>query len=87
MQEQKEVSQPAARAAPLTKFAITMRYQGKERTTDIPSLASPAIETLALEAMSRGLSIAALIGRVLVAVIDKDMIRKILPDEVPPSSA
>ena len=25
--------------------------------------------------------------RVLVAVIDKDMIRKILPDEVPPSSA
>ena len=33
------------------------------------------------------LSIAALIGRVLVAVIDKDMIRKILPDEVPPSSA
>jgi len=87
VQEQKEVSQPAARAAPLTKFAITMRYQGKERTTDIPSLASPAIETLALEAMSRGLSIAALIGRVLVAVIDKDMIRKILPDEVPPSSA
>ena len=42
---------------------------------------------LALEAMSRDLSITALIGQVLVAVIDKDMIRKILPDEVPPSSA
>ena len=55
--------------------------------TDIPSLPSAAIEGLAFEAMSRDLSIAALIGRVLVAVIDKDMIRKILPDEVPPSSA
>ena len=87
VREQKEVSQPAARAAPLAKFAIMMRYQGKERTTDIPSLPSAAIEVLALEAMSRDLSIAALIGRVLVAVIDKDMIRKILPDEVPPSSA
>ena len=87
VRKQKEVSQPAARAAPLAKFAITMRYQGKERTTDIPSLPSAAIEVLALEAMSRDLSIAALIGRVLVAVIDKDMIRKILPDEVPPSSA
>jgi hypothetical protein len=79
-------SQPAARAAPLTKFAITMRHRGKEQTTDI-LLSSPAIEVLALEAMSRDLSITALIGQVLVAVIDKDMIRKILPDEVPPSSA
>ena len=87
VRKQKEVSQPAARAAPLAKFAVTMRYQGKERTTDIPSLPSAAIEVLALEAMSRDLSIAALIGRVLVAVIDKDIIRKILPDEVPPSSA
>jgi hypothetical protein len=63
-----------------------MRYQGKEQTTDIP-LPSAAIEVLALEAMSRDLSIAALIGRVLVAVINKDMIHKILGDEVPPSSA
>ena len=86
VREQKEVSHPAARAAPLTKFAITIRHRGKEQTTDI-LLSSPAIEVLALEAMSRDLSITALIGQVLVAVIDKDMIRKILPDEVPPSSA
>ena len=86
VQEQKEVSQPAARAAPLTKFAITMRHRGKEQTTDIP-FSSSAIEVLALEAMSRDLSIAALIGRVLVAVINKDMIQKISRDEVPPSSA
>jgi len=86
VRKQKEVSQPEAYAAPVAKFAITMQHQGKERTTDIP-LSSPAIEVLALEAMSRDLSMAALIGRVLVAVIDKDMTRKILPDEVPPSSA
>ena len=86
VQEQK-VSQPTARAAPVAQFAITMRHKGEEKTTDIP-LPSPAIESLALEAASRDLGIAELIGRVLVAVIDKDMIRKILPDEVvPPSSA
>ena len=63
-----------------------MRYQGKEHTTDIP-LPSPAIETLALEAISRDSDIAGLIGQILVAGISKDMIHKILPVEVPPSSA
>ena len=77
VREQKEVSQPEAYAAPGAKFAITMRHRGKERTTDIP-LSSAAIETLALEAMSRDLDIAELIGQVLVAAINKDMIQKIL---------
>jgi hypothetical protein len=77
VQEQKEVSQPAARAAPLTKFAITMRHRGKEQTTDVP-LPSPAIEVLALETMLRDLTIARLIGQILVAAINKDMIQKIL---------
>jgi hypothetical protein len=79
LREQKEVSQPEAYAAPVAKFAITMRHQGKERTTDIP-LSSAAIETLALEAMPRDLDIAGLIGQVLVAAINKDMIHKILGD-------
>jgi hypothetical protein len=74
---EKEVSQPATRAAPVAQFAITMRRHGKEKTTDIP-LPSPAIEILALEAMSRDLDIPELIGQVLVAAINKDMIRKIL---------
>ena len=77
VREQKEVSQPEAYAAPVTKFALTMRHRGKERTIDIP-LSSAAIETLALEAMSRDLDIAELIGQVLVAAINKDMIQKIL---------
>ena len=78
VREPKEVSQPAARAAPVAKFEIVMRCRGKEKATDIP-LSSPAIETLALEATSRGLAIAALVGQILVAAaINKDMIHKIL---------
>ena len=78
VQEQK-VSQPTARAAPVAQFAITMRHAGEEKTTDIP-LPSPAIESLALEAASRDLGIAELIGQVLVTAINKDMIHKILRD-------
>jgi len=75
--EQKEVSQPKACGAPVV--AITMRYRGKERTADIP-LSSAEIEVLALEAMSRDLGITELIGQILVAAINKDMIHKILRD-------
>jgi hypothetical protein len=77
MREQKEVSQLAARAAPVAQFAITMRRHGEEKTTDIP-LPSAAIELLALEAMSRDLDIAGLVSQVLVAAINQDMIHKIL---------
>jgi hypothetical protein len=77
VREQKEVSQPTARATPLVNFAIIMRYKGKEKASDIP-LPSGAIEVLALEAMSRDLDIAVLVGQALVAAINKDMIREIL---------
>jgi len=77
LRQQKEVSQSAARAAPSAKFAITMRHRGKEETSDT-ELPSSAIEALALEAMSRDLDIAELIGQVLVAATNKDMIHKIL---------
>jgi hypothetical protein len=72
-----QISQSAARTAPVAHFAITMRLHGIEKTTHIP-LPSPAIEFLALEATSRNLDIAALIGQVLVGAINKDMIDKIL---------
>jgi hypothetical protein len=85
VREQK-VPEPAARAAPVAGLAITMRHNGKEAATDIP-LPSGAIGLLALEAMSRDLDIAGLIGQVLVAAINKDMIMEILCGEVPPSSA
>src|SRR5262252_9165146 len=79
VREQKEVSQPEACAAHVAKFAITMRYRGKEHTADIP-LSSATIEALALEATWRDLAIAELIGQSLVAAIDKDMIHKMLGD-------
>ena len=77
MGEQKEASQPAARVAPVASFAIMMRYKGEEQATDIP-LSSDASEALALEAMLRDLDIAGLVGQVLVATINKDMMDKIL---------
>ena len=61
----------------LVQFAITMRRHGKEKTSDIP-LPSPAIAVLALEATSRNLDIVDLMGQVLVAAINKDMIHNIL---------
>jgi len=69
----------AARVTPLANFAITMRYRGKELATEIP-LPPPAIEVLALEAISRDLDVAELVGQILVAAINKDMIYKILRD-------
>ena len=56
-----------------------MRCHGIEQPSDIPlSLAAAAIEVLALEATSRDLGIAELMGQSLVAAINKDMIHKIL---------
>jgi len=79
MREQKEASQPAARVAPVASFAIMMRYKGEAQATDIP-LSSDATEALALEAMLRDLDIAGLVGQVLVATINKDMMHKVLRD-------
>ena len=76
---EKEVSQPAARAAPV--FAIMLRHNGKEQTTDLP-LSSPAIEVLALEAMSRDLDVAGLVGQVLAVAMNKDMIPRYCADNV-----
>jgi hypothetical protein len=77
-----EVPQTAVDSAPLAKFAIMMRYRGKDVVTDVP-LTSHAISALALNAMSRDLGIAELVGQILAAAIKKDMIKEILHDEVP----
>jgi hypothetical protein len=77
LREQKEVSQPVARAVPSAKFAITMRHRAKEQTSEI-ELPSRAIEVLACEAMSRDLDITRLIGQILIAATNRDMIQKIL---------
>jgi hypothetical protein len=62
------------------KFAITLRHRGKEVTTEVP-LTSQAIKALALHAMWLDLGAAELLGRVLDAVVRKDMVQEILKDE------
>ena len=79
-QKTEEVPQTAVDATPLPKIAIRMRYRGNEVATDVP-LTSDAISTLALDAMSRDLGIAELVGQILAAAIKKDMIEEILRDE------
>jgi hypothetical protein len=82
----KEVPQMMVDTAPLAKFAIIVQYRGKEVATEVP-LTSHAMSALALKAMSRDLGIAELVGQTLAAAIKKDMIKEILRDEVPSSSA
>jgi hypothetical protein len=77
VREQREVSQPGTRAVPVVQFAITMRCHGKQKASDVP-LPSPAIAVLALEATSRDLNMVDLMGQVLMAAINKDMIHNIL---------
>lgn len=79
-QKTEEVPQTAVDAAPLPKIAIRMRYRGNEIATDVP-LTSDAITALALDAVSRDLGIAELVGQILAAAIKKDMIEEILRDE------
>ena len=85
-ESRKKYRSPQPAPPPLAKFAIMMRYRGKELATEIP-LPSPAIAVLALEAVSRDLDIARLIGQILVGAISKDTMQKILRDKVLPSSA
>ena len=81
-QKTEEVPQTAVDTAPLAKTAIRMRYRGNEVATDVP-LTSDAVSALALDAVSRDLGIAELVGQILAAAIKKDMIKEILRDEVP----
>jgi hypothetical protein len=86
VREPKTEEVPQTAVDTLAKFAIMMRYRGKEVATDVP-LTSHAISALALNAMSRDLGIAELVGQILAAAIKKDMIEEILRDKVPSSAA
>jgi hypothetical protein len=58
-------------------FAIKMRYRGEERTTELP-LTQDMIGQLAFEAAFRNLTIGELIGQLIVAVADKDLLQRVL---------
>jgi hypothetical protein len=54
-----------------------MRYRGEERTTELP-LTQDMIGQLAFEAAFRNLTIGELIGQLIVAVADKDLLQRVL---------
>ena len=55
----------SAKAADVARFAISMRYRGEERTTELP-LTHDMITQLAVEAAFRGVPIGDLIGDLIV---------------------
>ena len=54
-----------------------MQYKGKERTTELP-LSQDMVGRLALEAEFRGMSTGELIGRLIAAAIENDMVKVVL---------
>ena len=58
-------------------FAIRMQYRGEERTTELP-LTQNMIGQLAFEAAFRNMTIGELIGQLIVAVADKDLLQRVL---------
>jgi len=57
-----------AKAADMARFAISMRYRGEERTTELP-LTQDMIRQLAVEATFRGVPICDLIGDLIVGML------------------
>jgi hypothetical protein len=58
-------------------LAIRMQYKGKERTTELP-LTQDMVGRFALEAEFRGMSTGELIGRLIAAAIENDMVQVVL---------
>jgi hypothetical protein len=63
-------------------FAIRMQYRGEERTTELP-LTRDMIGQLAFEAAFRNVTIGELIGELIVAVVDKDLLQAVLEHKKP----
>ena len=57
-----------AKAADMPRFAISMRYRGEERTTELP-LTQDMITQLAVEAAFRGAPICDLIGDLITGIL------------------
>ena len=56
------------KAADVARFAISMRYRGEERTTELP-LTQDMIRQLSVEAAFRGVSICDLIGDLIMRTL------------------
>jgi hypothetical protein len=63
-------------------FAIRMQYRGEERTTELP-LAHDMIGPLAFEAAFRNVTIGGLIGELIAALLNKDLLQTVLEHKKP----
>ena len=63
-------------------FAIKMRYRGEERTTELP-LTHDMIGQLAFEAAFRNVTIGELIGELIAALLNKDLLQTVLEHKKP----
>jgi hypothetical protein len=71
-----------AKEALAASFAITMQYRGEERTTELP-LTQDMIRQLAFEAAFRNVTIGELIGELIAALLNKDLLQTVLEHKKP----
>jgi GNAT superfamily N-acetyltransferase len=63
----------------LVNLVLRMQYRGDERTTELP-LTQDMITQLALEAEFRGMGIGELIGALIAATMEKDLLQQLILD-------
>jgi hypothetical protein len=71
-----------AKEAGAASFAIRMQYRGEERTTELP-LAQDMIGLLAFEAAFRNVTIGELIGELIAALLNEDLLQTVLEHKKP----
>jgi hypothetical protein len=70
----------AGTQATSVNFAISMRYKGQERTTEL-ILTEDLLTRLAVEAQFRNMGIAELVGELIIATMRNDLFREVLDAE------
>jgi hypothetical protein len=75
----KERPEQNSRSGP---FAVKMQYRGEARTTELP-LTQDAIGQLALEATFRNVTIGELLGELIAAVVNNDLLQAVLEHKKP----
>jgi hypothetical protein len=71
-----------ANEAGAASFAIRMQYRGEERTTELP-LTQDVMGQLAFEAAFRNVTIGELIGELIAALLNKDLLQTVLEHKKP----
>ena len=79
---QAQAPRPCQECVGGASFAIRMQYRGEERTTELP-LTQDMIARLAFEAAFRNVQIGELIGQLILAVLEQDLLQTVLERKEP----